>query len=402
MRFSITSSRLPGLLLAAALGMVIACPASADERTLRERVLGRPAAEPAEQSRASRPNPSASPSSAAAPRSTDRQAAREAGRDRETALPARRTVPDRLNDVIDEVEIRDATAEQTLEWFTQTTGTPLRFRWEWLEDEGLSRDTPITLRMSNVTAARTLGAILQELSPRETMIYEVSPFDIRIMTKRQANRFREIRLYDVAELLHFAGVREQTTIQGGSGFAQTDTFGRGPDTQSRRIGLDMSRVTGHAPLPPREVLADSLIELIQVMIEPEVWDTRGGDSVIRYFRGQLIISAPAYVHEQIGDLPSAPTGRRLSDPAPSSRRQPIELRGREERIIGFDSPSMVSTGRFTQVIPRSRSDQRTSTVRPPDVSSISGVQGDSSRRPTPARTPANVPPPLPPPPTSSR
>lgn len=64
--------------------------------------------------------------------------------------------------------------------------------------------------------------------------------------------------------------------------------------------------TGFAPAPlgsnPWE-----LVELIQRVVAPDLWDTQGGPATIQYFamRRVLVVSATTDVHEQIRDLLTA-------------------------------------------------------------------------------------------------
>jgi hypothetical protein len=46
--------------------------------------------------------------------------------------------------------------------------------------------------------------------------------------------------------------------------------------------------------------ADQLVEMIREIIRPEIWKENGGPASIRYFNGQLIVTAPKSIHEAIG------------------------------------------------------------------------------------------------------
>jgi hypothetical protein len=47
-------------------------------------------------------------------------------------------------------------------------------------------------------------------------------------------------------------------------------------------------------------MADSLVKLIMDTIRPEIWKENGGNSTIRFFQGNLIVTAPLSVQEAIG------------------------------------------------------------------------------------------------------
>jgi hypothetical protein len=45
---------------------------------------------------------------------------------------------------------------------------------------------------------------------------------------------------------------------------------------------------------------EKLVQLIMMLVSPEVWVENGGFSRIRYFNGTLIVTAPRSVQAQIG------------------------------------------------------------------------------------------------------
>jgi hypothetical protein len=46
--------------------------------------------------------------------------------------------------------------------------------------------------------------------------------------------------------------------------------------------------------------ADDLVTLIRETIRPEIWKENGGTAAVRYYNGNLIVTAPRSVHEAIG------------------------------------------------------------------------------------------------------
>ncbi|MCC5830476.1 MAG: hypothetical protein JJU36_13605 [Phycisphaeraceae bacterium] len=352
-----------------------------DERTLEDRVLGRPAsggsaaAAPVEIDRRSTAAANPSPRSPAARPTADRdrtaRTASETGDPRQTsAPPPARTMASRLADVITHVDIEDATAREALDWFRQTTDVNLIVSWNQLEQQGLSGDTPIELNMRNITAGTLLGLILEQLSPHEPIIYEITPWFVRIMTREDANRRREIRIYDVGELTHVA---PNYHVEGGGlgMFSERgrdrDPFGRQGGFSERRFGADTARLTS-STIDQRDDGMASLIELIETMVEPDVWEGRGGESTIRPYRRQLIVSAPAYVHEQIGSVAVGATGQRLGGAA---------------RTPGGVRPVAHGQRRFVQVGPVSgtlESDRKVSGVRAPDLGPKPGAAGAVTSR----------------------
>ena len=46
--------------------------------------------------------------------------------------------------------------------------------------------------------------------------------------------------------------------------------------------------------------AQDLVDLIEAIIDPDIWKDAGGTASIRYFNGMLVITAPRSVQEAIG------------------------------------------------------------------------------------------------------
>jgi hypothetical protein len=69
-----------------------------------------------------------------------------------------------------------------------------------------------------------------------------------------------------------------------------------------QAGVEASMVAGSPGGGLAE--AQSLIDLIQATVSPEVWDINGGQSSIRYFANgrALVVRAPAEVHDEVGGL----------------------------------------------------------------------------------------------------
>ena len=248
-------------------------------------------------------------------RDADRRRADRQQTERDPAEDTR-PVAQRLNDVLTTVDLRDVTVREALAWFSDHTGIPIVVNWDQLMMEGVDPDGLVDLRLRHVPAGRLLSLLMEQMAPdpRTEMLYEATQWYVRIMTREQANQRRVLRIYDVRELLHevpdFVGVDRA----GGNGFGG-GLFDDTPDRQ-RRNGFMGGRDAFGDRAPTGTGVTDqergeSLVELIQAVIEPDVWDRMGGESTIRYYRGHLIINAPLYVHRQIGTPvgePRRPTG----------------------------------------------------------------------------------------------
>jgi len=208
--------------------------------------------------------------------------------------------------IIDPVVIDNSTAKNSFRWWSNTTGIPLVISWRELENAGIDPDAPIELNLRNVPASVVLSLMMKQLSPETPLMYEVTDYYIRIMTKEQANKESVVRVYDIQDLIYripnFKGQQfdlnsalSNTSSGGSSGGPSSTTTIFNPDVEDEVVLSKAER-------------GEEIANLIRETIEPDTWQALGGmHSSVKYFNGRLIIKAPRYVHTKIG-IPTA-TGR---------------------------------------------------------------------------------------------
>ncbi len=271
--------------------------------------------------------------------------ATEAGAEenRAEAPPVReRTIAEKLGDVVSGVQIENAPAERAFQWFADVSEIPVVINWEQMELEGIDRQTPITINLNRVPAGALLALMMEQLAAGlgQEMLYEATPWYVRLMTKAQANKQLVLRVYDIRDLLHMppdftnnlsAGLDESISRANDGGGGGFWPGGRNNDVQQ----------------PPMRTTAEAAAELIaltQDTIEPEVWQPLGGPATIRYLRGNLIVNAPRYVQQQIGGATgAAPVARRsraASPPPPTSRYYRVQppVRPVAGQVSGVQKP----------------------------------------------------------------
>lgn len=218
----------------------------------------------------------------------------------------RQSIDLRLRNVIDTVDFDAVELRDTFDWFSSVTGVPLVVDWRALEFEGVDPAQRITLQLRHVPAGQLLGVLMQMATPQglpgdSTLMYDITPWYVQVMTRRQADGQLVTRVYEVGDMLmeipQFTDAPEfdlnsalSNTNSGGSnarGGGNTGLFG------------DDDR-TGRETATTRAQRAEALVTLIQDTVEPHVWDINGGRSTVRVLGSRLIVSAPRYVHAQIG------------------------------------------------------------------------------------------------------
>ncbi len=224
-----------------------------------------------------------------------------------STVGSRRTIELSMRQIIQEVNIEAVPAKQAFQWWSLTTGVPLVMNWSALEVEGVDANTLITLRLRSVPADQLLRLMLQRVTPElTTLMYNTTPWYTEVMTRRQALKRSVVRVYVIEDLLltipRFENTQEfdlnsalSNTSSGGSagpGVAQSSTSIFDKDQRDRE------------PVKSKEERGEDLAQIIRDTIEPTIWIGNGGEyGSVRYFSGRLIVSAPEFVHQQIG-IPS--------------------------------------------------------------------------------------------------
>lgn len=209
-------------------------------------------------------------------------------------------IPQRLADEIAHVDLQGVTVRQALSWWSDVTKIPLRFDDDAAQQDGLDVDRLVTLRVSFVPASQVLKEILQTAATdQQRFIAEITPWYLKLQSRKQANRQLTLRVYLISDFLlevpHFPAPPSMnlSTALSGSGRSGSSNLYTTTTTETLNRASPQER-------------AQKLKELIQQMVEPDVWDASGGESTIAIFQNQLVVKAPKYVHDQIG--PSVPVG----------------------------------------------------------------------------------------------
>ncbi|MEM8874995.1 MAG: hypothetical protein AAGD32_12160 [Planctomycetota bacterium] len=196
------------------------------------------------------------------------------------------TVKQALQRRIPRVELVDVPVNEAIDFYRDVTGLNVVVNWNAIELIGIDRNTPVTLKVSNVTSRQMLNLILRDAGQGE-LAYLIDDNVITVTTREQASRTMVTKVYDIRDLImpvpNFTPDFDIGDFGGGGG-----GFGGGGDFGDN--GEEMSP----------EDMAELIIDIIRETVRPDVWQENGGFASIRYFDGTLIITAPQDVHELIG------------------------------------------------------------------------------------------------------
>lgn len=222
----------------------------------------------------------------------------------------RQSIRQRLNMPLQDVQIEAMSAREAFTWWSEQASIPLVIDWEALMLDGVDPDQPVSVRLQHVPADHLLRMLMQQAAPPEVrLVREPTPWYVRVMTRRQANRELVVRIYDVNDLVMvIPNFDEPPTLGSGSGRAGRGggqrggrSGGRGGGGQRGGTGGGLFGDTARDEEDTRQEHGEQLANMVRETVEPDIWaETAGGESSVRYFDGRLIVRAPRYVHRQIG------------------------------------------------------------------------------------------------------
>ncbi|MEZ6192740.1 MAG: hypothetical protein R3C45_15810 [Phycisphaerales bacterium] len=253
--------------------------------------------------------------------------------EQQSPQPESLQIPQKMSVLIDEVLFDQTPARDVFNWWATRVDVPLVIDWDGMALEGINPEQGITLDLKTVPARILLDVLMRQASPDVELIYEVTPWYVQVMTKRQANRNPVLKVYDVSDIVmrvpNFTNAPSfdlnealSNTSSGGSG-----SSGGGGGGGSGGIFTDASEDDGEDEDSTKAERGESIAELIRETIEPGIWQENGGAyASVRFYDGRLIVNAPMYVHRQIG-MPTV------------SGDSPRSISGYKSSAGGTDEPS---------------------------------------------------------------
>lgn len=191
-----------------------------------------------------------------------------AGEDGEPAVQAAEAA---LQRVLPEVNFVNAPFEQVIEFVREATEVNLHVRWRALEDSGVGRDFPVSMRLKDISLERLLRLIFAEQTEAE-LGYAVEEGVIVISTRDNLRRAQSVVVYDVRTVVDWS-------LRG-----------------------DAAGGARNAPEVGEEEIqegADRLAELITTCVEPESWSANGGVGAIERVGSALVVRQSEAAHREI-------------------------------------------------------------------------------------------------------
>jgi len=205
-----------------------------------------------------------------------------------------------------EINFKETPLNLVIDFFRDLADANFHVNWRALESAGITKETPVTLKVTGVSVGRALNLVLDQLNvghDRYNSIYWVIDEGVvQIATGESLDRTTRVRVYDISDLLmvvpNFTGPRidlSNASTNGGSGNTGNQSgggfFGQ---TSDNNTGTSSETGGEEDMVAQRQRTRDTLIEIIKLSIGADMWaDSGTGKGSIRILRNQLIISQTA-------------------------------------------------------------------------------------------------------------
>lgn len=226
-----------------------------------------------------------------------------------------------LNRSLPATDFRNIALKDAIDFLRDVSGANLHVNWRALEAAGVTPDTTINIKLRAVSLRKVLSLVLAEAAGgNATLTFYVDDGVIEVTTQELADSIMFTVVYPVQDLLFepapidippdFALANESNAGTGQRGYGGGGG-GRGGRSGQVRGGVGGGGGGGSifgtgggggssGQAQDKGAKAEELVNLIVETVSPNVWTQNGGKASIRFFNGNLIVTAPRSVHEQIG------------------------------------------------------------------------------------------------------
>jgi hypothetical protein len=198
-----------------------------------------------------------------------------------------------LDAVLPDLKFDNVTISDALDFLRDASGANIHVNWRAIEEIGIGKDTTINVRLRNIPLRKVLRMVLSEVSSDNLLTYYIEDNVIEITTHDLADKQLITKVYPIEDLLMEVPDFDQPPTFN----LQTSTGGRGGGSSGNLFGSAAQQGAGQTTKAQR---AQQLIDTIEAIVHPELWNTSGGPAAIRYMNGALIVTAPRSIHEALG------------------------------------------------------------------------------------------------------
>lgn len=246
----------------------------------------------------------------------------------ESPRDSQTTVEKKLQQTLD-VHFQDMPLNDVLSYFSEALGVQFYVDRRKCEDAGVDVDIQLTLELKQIQSATALELLLHE----HGLDYMVQDGLIIVSSEEALAAKREVRVYNCRDLLQ--QLATQSSPEAPAGVPPMPQPGASssraliPNHVLAQLGAGGFSGAGAAvgacggtmgpggpPQTAEELRADKLTSLVELSVEPDSWESNGGQATIAEFAGLLVVGNHARAHAKIERL--LEMLRRASDSQPGT------------------------------------------------------------------------------------
>lgn len=216
-----------------------------------------------------------------------------------------------LNQTLPEVHFDGVAFNDAIDFLRDVSGANISVNWKALSETGVTPDATITLKLRQVSLRKALDLILSEAGGGDKLGFSVDEGVIEIATREIIDSRMYTRVYPIEDLImiipdfddapDFSLTSQTSGSQGGSGGGGAGGGGGGGGGGGAGgLFANGGQNTSKEVVKSKTERATDLMDLIRNIVQPDVWVENGGKAAIRYWNGNLIVTAPRSVQEAIG------------------------------------------------------------------------------------------------------
>lgn len=204
----------------------------------------------------------------------------------------------RLEQMQPDISFDQQPFDQVVDFLVDLNKVNIAVDWDNLENLGIERDKPVTVRLRDVSLRTVLREVLAQVGGEVALAFTVGDGLLRIATKDKLDRNKQVLVYDIRDLLvripRFGNAPLiDLAQQRGRGEGGAQVFSRGGEAQDDESASDENN----------QELVSQILDIIRTTVEPDSWrETGGGDGALRELNGQLIVYNTADAHQQVRAL----------------------------------------------------------------------------------------------------
>jgi hypothetical protein len=195
------------------------------------------------------------------------------------------------------IDFSDAALSTVLDFLRDVSGANMHVNWHSLEAAGITKDTPISVKATDITVSKGLNMVLEQInggkSKMDSVYWIVDEGVVTVATGTAINGNLTTKVIDVGDLLltvpTFTGPRIDMTAANQSSSSGTGTSGSGGGGGGQSVFGSTTTNQEESSADAKKRTQDSLIKIVKDSIGQDMWAPDGKGS-ISFLGTKLVIS----------------------------------------------------------------------------------------------------------------